>query len=91
MTNDSTHRKKDQNDVSESVITLKVKHIWTVVVTIVGVTVALGMGWFELKAEAAEAKRGVESLTNRVARIECLIEQANNYNIYRIKPTHTCL
>ncbi len=91
MTNDSTHRKKDQGDVSDSLITLKVKHVWTVVTTVVGVTAMLGMGWFELKAEAAEAKRGVETLTNRVARIECLVQQANEYQMYKRLPAYPCV
>ncbi len=90
MTNDSTHRKKDQSDISDSLITLKLRHFWTVVVTIVGVSGALGMGWFELKAEAAEARRGVETLTHRVSRIECLIEQQTNFQIYGIKPMREC-
>ncbi len=88
--NSSPHRRR-KNDVSESSITLKVKHVWSIIVTIVGITAALGMGWFELKAEAAEANRGVESLTNRVARIECLVQQANEYQMYKRLPAYPCL
>ncbi len=91
MTNDNSKRHKEKDDVLESVITLKVKHIWTVVATIFVVAAGMGAGWFELKAEAAEAKRGVETLTNRVARIECLVQQANEYQMYKRLPAYPCL
>ncbi len=91
MTENSSPHRRRKADVSESSITLKVKHIWSIIMTIVGITAALGMGWFELKAEAAEARRGVDSLNHRVARIECLIEQQTTFAIYGVKPAHACL
>lgn len=90
MKDDTSNHEKVKRDISEYTITMKIKHIWTVFFAVVTITVTLVAGWLDLRAEAAEAKRGVDSLTNRVARIECLIGQQNNYQIYGIKPITPC-
>ena len=77
-------------DVADLRLTLKVKHIYTILVTVVGLTLAVVTGWMALKSDVAEAKNGFNSLSKRVERIECLLQQSNNYQIYGIRPTKEC-
>jgi hypothetical protein len=60
------------------------------IIPIVVATATATAGWFSLKNDVAEAKTKYTSLDQRVARIECLIEQANQFQIYGIKPTQRC-
>ena len=79
-----------QQEIADLRITIKVKHMYAVLFTVVGVSLTLAYGWFDLKAEAKTATSGVASLDKRVSRIECLIEQSNNYQIWKIKPSKGC-
>lgn len=85
------------NDVADLRITIKVRHVYAVIATIVGLTLIVSTGWFAIKADiseanqiAVEAKKDASKLNLRVARIECLVEQQLNYQIYKIKPTSPC-
>lgn len=77
-------------DVADVRITIKVKHMYAIIITVVGLTSVAVVGWLDLKAEAKEANVGVSSIEFRVSRLECLMEQQNNYQIYGIKPREGC-
>ncbi len=79
-----------QQEIADLRITIKVKHMYAVLFTVVGITATAVYGWLDLKAEAKSANTNVFSLEKRVSRIECLIEQGNNYQIYKIKPVKGC-
>jgi len=80
----------ETKDFSERRVNVKVRHMWAIFVVVVGTTVMLVGGYRDLKAEAAEAKAGVAVIASRIFRLECLIEQMNNYQIYKIKPLVPC-
>ena len=77
-------------DVADLRLTLKVKHIYTILATVVAITVVIVTGWAALKSDVAEARGGLASMDKRVGRIECLLQQSNNYQMYGIKPTKEC-
>lgn len=77
-------------DVADLRVVIKIRHIYTVMATVVALTLAAATGWFALKADVAEAKKEATTLRTRVTRIECLVEQQLNYQIYKIKPIAPC-
>ena len=83
--------RSDEKDVADLRLTFNVKHIYTIIATVVGITLVAASGWMALKSDVAEAKNGFNSLSKRVERIECLLQQSNNYQMYGIKPTKECV
>lgn len=84
-------------DIADVRITIKVKHMYAILFTVVAITATAVYGWIDLKAtasqgviQAKEAKINSSILEIRVSRIECLIDQMNEYQIYKIKPTQRC-
>ena len=86
-----------ERDVADVRVTIKVKHMYAVIITVVGVTAAAVMGWATLKSDMAEAKNDVAeakkmatALKLEVSEIRCLVQQQTNFQIYGVKPTHNC-
>jgi hypothetical protein len=77
-------------DISERVIPVKPKLIWTTLVTAVGLTVTATTGYFSLKADVAEAKAVAVSAVTEVKVIKCLLEQQNQFHMYGVKPIRVC-
>lgn len=81
---------KQHLDVAELRLVFRPKHIYAIAAILVGITAGVVTGWLALKTEVAVARQEVQSLEPRVARIECLIEQQNNFQIYGLKPAAPC-
>lgn len=77
-------------DVADVRVTIKVKHMYAVIITVVGITTAAAVGWATLKSDVAEAKKMATELRSEVSEIRCLVQQQNNFQMYGIKPTHEC-
>ncbi|HEX7116259.1 MAG TPA: hypothetical protein VF193_14120 [Steroidobacter sp.] len=84
-------------DIASSSITIRVRDAVAVVGFLLTVVIGAATGYFSLRSEIAEAKNTAqlaivefEKLMPRVARIECLIEQQTQYQIYGVLPTHQC-
>ena len=77
-------------DVADVRVTIKVKHMYVVIATVVGITAAAAVGWATLKSDVAEAKKMATELKYEVSEIRCLVQQQNNFQIYGIKPTRGC-
>lgn len=74
------------SDLPDQRITLKVSHVFISVGFIMSLTSAAAWGWWSLKSDVADA----QSIKKQVSRLECLMEQQNQFLIYGIKPTTTC-
>ena len=77
-------------DVADVRVTIKVKHMYAVIVTVAGITGMAAIGYATLKSDVAEAKKMATELKYEVSEIRCLVQQQNNFQIYGIKPSHEC-
>lgn len=79
-----------QPEIADLRISVKVKHVYFILFTVVIITTTAVIGWHDLKAEATSGNITASALERRVSRIECLVEQNNNFQIWQIKPTRAC-
>ena len=77
-------------DVADVRVTIKVKHMYYVISTVIIITAAAALGWATLRSDVAEAKKMATALKYEVSEIRCLVQQQNNYQMYGTKPTHEC-
>ena len=78
-------------DIADVRVTIKVRHMYAIIITVVSITSLAVIGWYDLKVEARDANSGVTNIEYRVERLECLMEQANDFRIYGIKPKEPCV
>ncbi len=90
-----------QKDIADVRLTIKVKHFYGAVITVATITAVAVSGWLSLKADVANAKAEFKTeiqlarqestgLGQRVAKIECLVEQQNRWHIFKEVPRYRC-
>jgi hypothetical protein len=77
-------------NVEDIKITLKLSHVIVVAGTLICGAATATAGYISLKSDIAEAKYEASTLSKRVARIECLMYQQTQFQIYGLKPTRAC-
>ncbi len=90
-----------QKDIADVRLTIKVKHFYGAVITVTTVTAVAVSGWLSLKTDVANAKTEFRAeiertrqqqagVLERVAKIECLVEQQNRWHIFKEVPRYRC-
>jgi uncharacterized protein YjaG (DUF416 family) len=84
-------------DISSSEIRIRVRDALAVVAFLIGTAVAAAAGYYTLRdgiaeaiAEARKAHTKFDELAPRVERIECLIDQQTQFQIYGVVPSKQC-
>lgn len=77
-------------DIADVHVRVSIRTAYKVVAGVVGFTIVLVAGWMSLKNDVAAAHAQFRSFDTRIGRMECLLEQQTNHQIYKRVPTRSC-
>lgn len=90
-----------EKDIADATVKVKVKNLYGIFTSVIVTVVIIVTAWFNIqtKIDAAELKaedsRSIalttkSTISKRVERIECLLDELNGYLIYKKPPAGRC-